>query len=1063
MRRSIFVLFFLMMFGGVSSVFGQEEEINSIEIDTTDLGLKYFGNRDYSIAQKYYDAGDLVECRHYFEKATQSFRGDENWEAYEEAMTTYIKSFRSTKDFEIGVEIGNTSVGILKKECQSSSKNKYIAMLYFNIGLLYDYAYKPQDARSYLYNALKFEKEYYGDDVYPSMGVIYNQIAISYAKIGNLDKGLEYFLKAEDVYLKSKEGQEIVKKKLPGTIGNIGVIFFNKGNYEKALIYMEKGLEEIVRTQEMDNPDFIISYYNISNIYNILGEHSLSNDYLKKALSIVENLKTKYPREALDFSSRIHNNLGINYLGLNESEKAIFHFNKAEKIVENDSIISPALLEIKANGGAAYFKLGKYEEALSKLYIADSLATIYKRENKEHTRLLYEIKFHIAEVLTIKEEYANARKYLQQSFFEVLESERSGNYETAKSNLEIGITFEKEQQLDSTLFYVQKALIDFSRTFRNPDFAAYPTVDDIKENNEIFRILENKARFAQLKAEEDLSRIEKKEYYGIALAAIDLADQLHSKKVQQQGSLRGSQLKSLLEISLPFYRTGLDILAGYSEILPEKERTEKAFYFTQKMKARQLWATQLGSEAKQLGKIDKEILEKEQQLLSDIQYYEKQVKTAAQNEDAANLDLYQNTYLFNTKNDYRNLLAEIEKNYPDFFETKFAFNPAILSDIQSTLKEDEIVLEYTFSDEDYVYLFVIEKEAAPQFLKISIDAQTDKNISRLTKMLRKSSMERNTSREKFIKLSHALYKQFVEPAKESIVGKNRLIIIGEGKTNYIPFEALVQSDELKPFTDLDYLLTDYEVSYHYSSTLFTKSRKQVIASSNAGIFAFAPVYENGMSPSVANPKRSVMESDSTLRAFDPEGNFTPLPESEKEVKAIANLFKQKGIEKLNIALRKDANEENLKSNLQQSYQYIHIAGHSFANLKNPKFSGIACFQEEKDAKEDGILYAGEIYNLSTKADLFTLSSCESGFGKLEETEGLLGLNRAFIYAGAPNVTFSLWKIYDNISAQCMIDFYREILKDKSYAAALRQAKLNLLKKEETASPHYWSPFLLIGR
>ena len=162
-------------------------------------------------------------------------------------------------------------------------------------------------------------------------------------------------------------------------------------------------------------------------------------------------------------------------------------------------------------------------------------------------------------------------------------------------------------------------------------------------------------------------------------------------------------------------------------------------------------------------------------------------------------------------------------------------------------------------------------------------------------------------------------------------------------------------------------------------------------------------------------------------------------------------------------MREVASEASLKSNLEKPYQFVHIAGHSFADIDNPKFSGIACFEGHDESKEDGTLYTGEIYNISSKADLVTLSSCESGFGKLEGSEGMLGLNRAFIYAGTPNVVFSLWKVYDKVSAELMVDFYGNILEGKSYSESLRTAKLNLLNNETTAAPHFWSPYLLIGK
>ena len=76
---------------------------------------------------------------------------------------------------------------------------------------------------------------------------------------------------------------------------------------------------------------------------------------------------------------------------------------------------------------------------------------------------------------------------------------------------------------------------------------------------------------------------------------------------------------------------------------------------------------------------------------------------------------------------------------------------------------------------------------------------------------------------------------------------------------------------------------------------------------------------------------------------------------------------------------------------------------------------------------------------------------------------MLGLNHAFISSGTPNVVFSLWEVYDKVSAKLMVDFYQEVLAENSYTASLRQAKLKLLEDPATAAPHYWSPYLLIGR
>ncbi len=260
---------------------------------------------------------------------------------------------------------------------------------------------------------------------------------------------------------------------------------------------------------------------------------------------------------------------------------------------------------------------------------------------------------------------------------------------------------------------------------------------------------------------------------------------------------------------------------------------------------------------------------------------------------------------------------------------------------------------------------------------------------------------------------------------------------------------------------MDYLIKKHAFSYHYSASLFAKARRKQPLNQGVGIYDFAPVYEKNASADAVPIVASAPPM--SLRATNRNGSFAPLPESKREAKTIFSLFEAENAGANKLALHDKANEAELKQQLEQPFQFIHIAGHSFANIDHPKFSGIACFDELLDSKEDGVLYTGEIYALTAKADLVTLSSCESGFGKLDRTEGLLGLNRAFIYAGSPNVVFSLWKVYDKVTARLMVDFYGQILAGRNYSDALRQAKLNLLKRETTAAPHFWSPYLLIGR
>ncbi|TMA61499.1 MAG: CHAT domain-containing protein, partial [Deltaproteobacteria bacterium] len=125
-----------------------------------------------------------------------------------------------------------------------------------------------------------------------------------------------------------------------------------------------------------------------------------------------------------------------------------------------------------------------------------------------------------------------------------------------------------------------------------------------------------------------------------------------------------------------------------------------------------------------------------------------------------------------------------------------------------------------------------------------------------------------------------------------------------------------------------------------------------------------------------------------------------------------------------------------------------------------------------DDTYDGFLQMSEIFNLRLNADLVVLSACDTGKGKLRRGEGIVGLTRAFMYAGTHSVVASLWQVNDQSTSRFMECFYRNLKEGQSKAEALRQAKKQLmqiqvwsdtLKKEQSfTAPFYWAPFILIG-
>ena len=128
------------------------------------------------------------------------------------------------------------------------------------------------------------------------------------------------------------------------------------------------------------------------------------------------------------------------------------------------------------------------------------------------------------------------------------------------------------------------------------------------------------------------------------------------------------------------------------------------------------------------------------------------------------------------------------------------------------------------------------------------------------------------------------------------------------------------------------------------------------------------------------------------------------------------------------------------------YRYVHFATHGFVNESIPELSGLMLAQDET-VQEDGMLHLGEIYNLQLNADLVTLSACETGLGKMAYGEGLIGLARGFLYAGAQNLLVSLWEVNDLSTARLMTDFYIFFNEGGGKEESLRAAKLAMIEKD----------------
>jgi CHAT domain-containing protein len=187
----------------------------------------------------------------------------------------------------------------------------------------------------------------------------------------------------------------------------------------------------------------------------------------------------------------------------------------------------------------------------------------------------------------------------------------------------------------------------------------------------------------------------------------------------------------------------------------------------------------------------------------------------------------------------------------------------------------------------------------------------------------------------------------------------------------------------------------------------------------------------------------------------------PLPYTREEVKNIAALYPRKASK---VYVGPAATEASVKRENLDHFNCLHFATHGLIDEEVPARSGVV-LSLVGEKEEDGILQMNEIFNLDLSAELVVLSACQTGLGKLVKGEGMIGLTRAFMYAGASSVVVSLWNVRDSSTAEFMKSFYRHLRVRKDKAEALRQAKLDMIRSDIPAYrfPYFWAPFVVIGQ
>lgn len=352
---------------------------------------------------------------------------------------------------------------------------------------------------------------------------------------------------------------------------------------------------------------------------------------------------------------------------------------------------------------------------------------------------------------------------------------------------------------------------------------------------------------------------------------------------------------------------------------------------------------------------------------------------------------------------------------------------------------------------------------------------TDADANRTTRGLMLAHEETPQSVSDYAAAAHALYKAVVEPASK-LVGNKRLLVVADGALNYAPFGALVTSGEGSTYDALPYLMKTSEVVYAPSASVIAAVRRQATggATGNGVLLLADPVFDasdSRASRAPANPQARTgparpLRLDSALEDVTQSSpgklKLARLPGSRTEAEQLSKLALASG-RRPDELFDSSASKTNLLSRDLTQYSILHIATHGILNAERPQFTGLA-LSPVWDSADDGFLKVDEIFNLRLGSPLVMLSACETGLGKQSRGEGVIGLARAFMYAGAPTVGVSLWSVADLSTAELMSEFYKHLLTEEpaSPSSSLRAAQLTMIEGKRFSAPFHWAAFVLVG-
>ncbi len=816
---------------------------------------------------------------------------------------------------------------------------------------------------------------------------------------------------------------------------NMGCFYNEVRQYQKAIDYTLKALAIWERTNDLRK--IAIAYNNLGNYYGNEGDIAKSMNYHIHSLQIKEELLLSSTHITPDKELSLliadsHQNLGNNYLKRQEYKTALHHYQQATSIRKNHLAHQhPKFGHSFLCQAVVFNKMNDSERAMS--YYQQAIDHCFDDTNHCIAPTLYVSTLENRTTFWLqKKAFQEAAKDCEIALSFVQKTWGANHPFIGRNYFFLAQNYRLRGDLKQSLNYCQKAIIalvdDFNITDPCQNPSQLPYWDQL-----LIQVLVLKGKTWLSLAQQNLDQKQPAllHAYTTYQLIVNCITQLRrSHRTKEAYILMGAYFRNI-------YSKAIQIVYLLYNTSQDKKWLSLAFHFAESSQSFQLLASLRALNARQHAGLQAAEIEEEQRLRLELTLIEKQIKQLQFEGIQRQPQLYESLKKahFQFQETYERFIQHLEKQNLQYFSLKYQQEYISLMSLSEQLPVNSTVIQY-FCSQQQIFIFVVNAQI--QVLKqVIVPSNLEAKITAFNQSILFSS------RRQYIELAQELTQILIHPIRSYLDNTKHLYLIPDNHLYYIPFEALfdalVVPSLASTYPELPYLLHQYTISYHYSATLLIElmQRKRPMNTFLNSLTIFAPIYRKGLD--VGNTY------------------YPPLHETALTTENIPNLLSS--INQNSIATYKEfeATKSHFTNTLKQGSKHVLLLAHGYCNQIESALSGLI-FHPKSDAA-DHLLREAEIWNLEVNCDLLFLCCCKSGLGKLEKSEGLIGINRSFLFSGAAHIICTLFNVYESSSCLLNQHFWAFVDNGLDYATALQKSKINMSQHKDFA-PVDWAGFVL---